>query len=61
LILETGGQLSHGAVVAREYGLPAVAAIAHITTRLADGQLVTVDGRTGIVTVDEFAEKPTAH
>lgn len=52
LILETGGQLSHGAVVAREYGLPAVAAVPGITRRLADGQRVTLDGRTGIVSVD---------
>ena len=52
LILETGGQLSHGAVVAREYGLPAVAALPGITTRLKDGQMVTLDGRTGRVTLD---------
>jgi phosphohistidine swiveling domain-containing protein len=52
LILEVGGQLSHGAVVAREYGLPAVAALPGITTRLADGELVTLDGRTGTVVIE---------
>jgi phosphohistidine swiveling domain-containing protein len=52
LILEVGGQLSHGAVVAREYGLPAVAALPGITTRLADGERVTVDGRTGTVVIE---------
>jgi pyruvate,water dikinase len=52
LILEVGGQLSHGAVVAREYGLPAVAALPGITTRLADGDLVLVDGRTGTVVIE---------
>ena len=52
LILETGGQLSHGAVVAREYGLPAVAALSGITGRLQDGQMVTLDGRTGQVLVE---------
>ena len=49
LVLETGGQLSHAAVVAREYGLPAVAGIASATTILRQGELVTVDGSTGIV------------
>lgn len=53
LILETGGQLSHGAVLAREYGLPAVAALQNITALLADGQMVVVDGRTGWVIVEE--------
>ena len=38
LIMESGGQLSHGALVAREYGLPAVAGIAGITQLLYDGQ-----------------------
>ena len=52
LVLETGGQLSHGAVVAREYGLPAVAALPGITARLQDGQMVTVDGRTGRLILD---------
>lgn len=52
LILETGGQLSHGAVLAREYGLPAVAAIPGICSRLTDGQPVVLDGRTGAVRVE---------
>jgi len=50
LIMESGGQLSHGAVVAREYGLPAVAGIAGATQRLHDGQVVLVDGLAGTVT-----------
>lgn len=50
LIIERGGQLSHGAVVAREYSLPAVTGIPGITTLLRDGDLVEVDGLTGIVT-----------
>jgi len=40
LIMESGGQLSHGAVVAREYGLPAVAGIAGATQLLHDDQVV---------------------
>jgi pyruvate,water dikinase len=51
LIMESGGQLSHGAVVAREYGLPAVAGIAGVTQLLHDGQEVLLDGLSGTVTV----------
>lgn len=51
LIMESGGQLSHGAVVAREYGLPAVAGIAGATQLLRDGQIVLLDGLAGTVTV----------
>jgi len=49
LVMERGGQLSHGAVVAREYGLPAVAGLVGITGFLRDGEPLLVDGRTGIV------------
>jgi phosphohistidine swiveling domain-containing protein len=51
LIMESGGQLSHGAVVAREYGLPAVAGIAGATQLLHDGQVVLLDGLSGTVTL----------
>jgi len=51
LVVELGGVLSHGAVVAREYGLPAVANVSGATTQLKDGQLVTIDGRQGVVWV----------
>jgi pyruvate,water dikinase len=51
LIMESGGQLSHGAVVAREYGLPAVAGIAGATQLLHDGQVVLLDGLSGTVTM----------
>jgi pyruvate,water dikinase len=49
LVLEVGGQLSHGAVVAREYGLPAVAAIPGVTSSIHSGDEITVDGNSGIV------------
>lgn len=49
LVMECGGQLSHGAVVAREYGLPAVAGIAGITELLHDGDTVIVDAQNGVV------------
>jgi len=43
------GGLSHGAIVAREYGIPAVMAVHDATTLLQDGQRVTVDGNKGVV------------
>lgn len=49
LVMERGGQLSHGAVVAREYGLPAVAGVAGVTAILQDGDEVLVDGLAGLV------------
>jgi pyruvate,water dikinase len=51
LVMETGGVLSHGAIVAREFGLPAVAGLAGITRRLHTGQRLKVDGATGVVTL----------
>jgi len=51
LVLEIGGQLSHGAIVAREYGLPAVVNVPGATQRIADGQQIRVDGTGGRVTI----------
>ncbi|MEG4344662.1 glycerol-3-phosphate acyltransferase [Microcoleus sp. A003_D6] len=49
IIAEVGGQLSHGAIIAREYKIPAVMNIPEATTRLRDGQKVRVDGYLGTV------------
>jgi pyruvate,water dikinase len=49
LVTDTGGVLSHAAVVARELGLPAVVGTRDATHRIADGRLVEVDGAAGIV------------
>lgn len=49
LILETGGYLSHGAIVAREFGLPAVVNLPGIMAQLRNGDLVAVDGQRGLV------------
>ena len=46
---DTGGVLSHGAVVAREYGIPAVFGVGSATAAIRDGQLVEVDGDAGLV------------
>jgi rifampicin phosphotransferase len=51
LVTDGGGPLAHAAIVAREHGLPAVVGTVYATNRLTDGQLVTVDGTTGTVTV----------
>jgi pyruvate,water dikinase len=51
LVMETGGVLSHGAIVAREFGLPAVAGLPGVTQRLKTGQTIRVDGGRGTVTV----------
>jgi pyruvate,water dikinase len=53
LVMETGGMLSHGAIVAREFGLPAVAGIADVHRRIKTGQRLRIDGSTGIVSLLE--------
>lgn len=49
VITESGGPLSHGAVTARELGLPAVMGIRRVMNTLKNGQRVKVDGQKGIV------------
>ena len=54
LVMEVGGMMTHGAVVAREYGLPAIVGVDQATTRLQTGQLIRIDGSSGeIVLLDE--------
>ncbi|MBX9568321.1 MAG: hypothetical protein K2X77_05465 [Candidatus Obscuribacterales bacterium] len=52
IILEVGGILQHGALVAREYGLPGVSGIENATEILKDGMTVEVNGTDGIITLD---------
>lgn len=56
LVTETGSPVAHGPTVAREYGIPAVICVPDATTHLEDGQVVTVDGNSGVVRL-EPAEK----
>ena len=51
VVTDSGGLLSHPAIVAREFGIPAVVATGDATRRLRDGQLVVVDGAAGTVQV----------
>lgn len=57
LVMEMGGAISHGAVVAREYGIPAVVGVAGATERLTTGQRITVDGAAGKITIEASDEK----
>jgi len=47
LVMEVGGMMTHGAIVAREYGIPAVVGVHQATTRLKTGQYIIVNGSTG--------------
>ncbi|WP_440948558.1 phosphoenolpyruvate synthase [Methanosarcina sp. T3] len=53
LVVEIGGMMTHGSVIAREYGIPAVVGIENVTKILKDGQYVRVDGIRGFVQVLE--------
>jgi rifampicin phosphotransferase len=52
LIVEMGGTLSHGAIIAREYGLPTIANVMQAMSRLSEGERVTIDAAVGLVTRD---------
>jgi rifampicin phosphotransferase len=54
IVTDIGGPLSHGSIVAREYGIPAVLGTGVATRRIRDGQSVTVDGSSGIVILDSY-------
>ena len=56
LVTDSGGLLSHPAIIAREYRIPAAVALGNATSLLEDGQIVTVDGNTGLVKVEQPAE-----
>jgi len=51
LVMEVGGLMTHGSVVAREYGIPAVVGVHGATTTLHTGQRLRVDGTAGVVTL----------
>ncbi|CAM4101669.1 rifamycin-inactivating phosphotransferase [Nocardia ninae] len=51
LVTEVGGLMTHGAVIAREYGLPAVVGVEHATELIRDGQRIRVNGTDGYVEI----------
>jgi rifampicin phosphotransferase len=56
LVMEVGGLMTHGSVVAREYGIPAVVGLEKITERLQNGQRIRVDGSSGVVSIIQKKE-----
>jgi pyruvate,water dikinase len=56
LIAEMGGTLSHGAIIAREYGLPAVANVSGIMTRLKEGDRISLDAERGEIIIQKQVE-----
>ena len=56
--METGGYLSHGSIVAREYGIPAVANVKGVLSVLRDGERITVDGSQGKIMRSVAADLP---
>jgi phosphoenolpyruvate synthase/pyruvate phosphate dikinase len=59
LVTEVGGLMTHGAVIAREYGLPAVVGVQHATRLIRDGQRIRVHGTAGYVEILALAVGPT--
>lgn len=53
VVTDIGGPLSHGSIVAREYGIPAVMGTGVATRRIHSGQIITVDGSAGVVTLSK--------
>ena len=53
IVTEYGGILCHAAIVSREYGIPAIVNCHDALSKIKDGQIITIDGATGIVTVGE--------
>lgn len=52
IVTDAGGAMSHCAIVAREYGIPAVVGCVNATERITDGATITVDGDAGVVTLE---------
>ena len=51
LVTEVGGLITHGAVIAREYGLPAVVSVQDVTKIIKDGQKIRVNGTEGYIEI----------
>ncbi len=51
LIIEVGGMMSHGSVIAREYGIPAVAGVENVTNIIKDGSRIRINGSDGYVQI----------
>ena len=58
LVTDVGSTTSHGSIVAREYGIPAVLGLSDITSRLSSGQVISIDGNAGTITIEEKTTIP---
>jgi pyruvate,water dikinase len=56
VVTDVGGPLSHGSIVAREFGIPAVLGTRVATYRIRDGETITVDGLAGTVTIERESQ-----
>jgi pyruvate,water dikinase len=57
LVMEMGGAMAHGAIVAREYGIPAVVAVPQSTERITTGMILTVDGAAGTIFIEPGSDE----
>lgn len=60
LVCDVGGMMTHGSVVAREYGIPAVVGVSSATQRIRSGQRLRIDGSRGLVEILDDQQVPTA-
>ena len=58
VVTDIGGPLSHSSIVAREYGIPAVLGTGSATRRIQDGQMISVDGNAGTVSLEVTPSRP---
>src|SRR5207244_3473115 len=58
VVTETGGLLSHAAVICREFGIPAVLGVPEATARIPDGARVTIHGSEGFIELEESKQPP---
>lgn len=54
--MEVGGAMAHGAIVAREYGIPAVVGVTGATKQITTGSLLTLDGTEGTIIIEPTEE-----
>ncbi len=57
LVMEMGGAMAHGAIVAREYGIPAVVGVPQSTERITTGMILTVDGSAGTIFIEPESDE----
>ena len=60
VVMEIGGPLQHGAIIAREYGIPCVSGLEGATTQIRDGDQLEVDGSSGLVRILKPASDSTS-